>query len=1024
MFKKIILILFAGTIIFSLATSSSKGQDVYFGKNKVQYKNFDWYYIQTDHYDVYYYGLKSNLAEFAAKTLEEATPSLEKILKYEVRKRIPIIVYDSPNDFQQTNVTSELIGENVGGFTEVFKNRVVVPFNGSYEEFRHVLTHELTHAFTFDMLYGNLIGNLLSAEYLQLPLWFAEGFAEYFSRGGWDIEADMILRDATVNGYLYSLDLAGGYLVYKEGQSAIKYIVDKYGEEKISEIIRKGKGMRSFYKSLKSAIGLDERELSEEWMKNLRKEYWPEIAQRQEPKDFAKQLTNHQKDGSYMNEKPAFSPQGDRIAIFSDRSEYTEIYIISAVTGKVIEKVVKGERSGDLESLHSYVSGLSWSPDGRDMTFVSKSQGKDALCLVNVKKKRIYKKFKFNLDAVFSPAWSPDGKRIAFVGVTAGRTDLYLTDITNGVLEKLTEDDYDDRDPAWSPDGKTIAFSSDRSTDNSKDTNYVYGSYNIFLLDFGTKTIKPFTREGENNFSPVFSPDGSRICFGSTRNGISNLYLQSIDSLESYPLTNILTGCFTPSWSKDGEKIVFSSFYKGGWDIFLLKDIKPIHEDGTPLTKTAFVLEKELKADIPPDTARKEEPQKERKKLDFSYYVFKSTEDELDSLSQMLKEPKPEKETLVTRLPSGEYKKNKYKLKFTPDIISGALSYDTFFGFQGESYIAVSDIFGNHNFYLATDLFNTIDQSNFQLVYLYLPKRIDYGIGIFHTKYYYIDSTDRLFSDRIYGATGLLSLPFSKFSRAELNLSHFSIDRKYYDPNAEGVFEDRSVKVLLSTFSWVKDNVIWGITGPVNGKRSIISFEWSPDISNRSISFTSLWFDYRRYLHFLKNRFGFAFRVTAGRSDGEQARHFFLGGISNWIEPKLATENIYGVNDLYFSGIITPLRGYEYYEVEGTRYFLTNFEFRYPFIEYLSMGFPPLSFRYITGAMFLDLGGAWNDTKRFKGGTTENGNSRLKDIKAGFGFGARINLGIFVLRYDAGWKTDFDKVSAKPRHYFSLGAEF
>lgn len=324
MFRKIILTLFVGILILY---SSTTAQEVYFGKNKVQYKNFEWYYIQTEHYDIYYYGSGDNLAQFAAKTLEEATPPLEKILNYEVKKRIPVILYNSPSEFQQTNVISELIEENVGGFTEVFKNRVVVPFNGSYEDFRHVLTHELTHAFIFDMLYGNLIGNILTAEFLQLPLWFAEGFAEYFSRGGWDIEADMILRDATVNGYLNPLEQAGGYLVYKEGQSVIKYIVDKYGEEKISEILYKGKRSRSFDKSLKSAIGLDERGLSEEWMKGLREEYWPEIALRKEPKDFAKQLTNHQKDGSYLNEKPAFSPQGDRIAIFSDRSDYTEIYI-------------------------------------------------------------------------------------------------------------------------------------------------------------------------------------------------------------------------------------------------------------------------------------------------------------------------------------------------------------------------------------------------------------------------------------------------------------------------------------------------------------------------------------------------------------------------------------------------------------------------------------------------------------------------------------------------------------------------
>ncbi|HVP36774.1 MAG TPA: hypothetical protein VMT04_07235, partial [Terriglobales bacterium] len=682
MSKKKGMILLTALFIFCLTTSSSLGQgeDLNFGKNKVQYQNFTWYYIQSKHYDIYYYDLGLHIAEFAAKTLEEATPRLEKIFNYQTRKRIPIILYNSPNNFQQTNVTSELIEENVGGFTEQFKTRVVLPFDGSYEHFRHVLTHELTHAFTFDMLYGDLVGNLLSAEYVQEPLWFAEGFAEYFSLGGVDIEGDMILRDGSINGYLIPLELAGGFLVYKEGQSAIQYIIKKYGEEKIAEILHQAKSKRSFERSLKSAIGLDENGLDEEWMKDLKKEYWPEIAARQEPKDFAKQLTNHQKDGSYLNEKPAFSPLGDRIAIFSDRKDYTEIYIISAIDGKVIDKVVRGERSGDLESLHSYVSGLSWSPDGRDITFVSKSQGKDVLCLVDVKKKKIYKRFKFNLESLLSPAWSPDGGNIVFTGVKEGRTDLYLTDIKTGTLQKLTDDDYDDREAAWSPDGKSIAFSSDRPLGAKYDSTYTYGHYNIFLLDPVSREIKPFTQGGEDNISPSFSPDGKRICFVSNRNGISNLYVQEMDSSTTYPLTNILTGCFTPSWSKDGEKMAFTCFYKGGWDIFLLKNIKPVTENGAPLAKTTLILEKEKPAEIPADTTQKKtEPQAE-KKLDLSYYVFKSTEDKLDSLAKPI--VPAEKETLAAKLTPIVYTPKKYKLKFTPDIISGNIGYSTFFGFQ------------------------------------------------------------------------------------------------------------------------------------------------------------------------------------------------------------------------------------------------------------------------------------------------------------------------------------------------------
>jgi dipeptidyl aminopeptidase/acylaminoacyl peptidase len=1020
--------LLSGMFLLLLANPGN-AQEPYFGKNKVQYETFDWYFIRTGNFDIYFYQDEYHLAKFAADVLEDAYVKVREELRYDLRGRVPVIIYNSHSDFQQTNVIPYLIEEGVGGFTEVFKNRIVVPFTGSYEDYRHVLHHELTHAVTFDMLYGNMAGSLLSQQYLfQLPLWFAEGYAEYSSRGGWDIQADMILRDATVNGYLAPLDLAGGYLVYKEGQSAIGYIVNKYGEEKLSEILEKGKTSLSMDKALKSAIGLDTKGLSEEWAKYLRKEYWPEIASRSEPKDFAKQLTDHTKDGSYMNERPAFSPQGDRLAIFSDRSDYTEVYIISAIDGKVIERLVKGERSGDLESLHSYVSGLSWSPDGRSLAFVSKSKGKDVLSLIDVRKKKIYKRLRFNLDAMRSPSWSPDTGKIVFVGIENGKTDIYSCDLETEQARRLTDDYYDDEDPSFSPDGKFIAFSSDRPISSFEDSaSHEYGHYNLHLYDLESHQTTPLTENQGNNASPTWSPDGRKLCFVSDRNGTYNLYVLDLDSSVTFPISNVLSGCFSPSWSKDGEKIAFSAFQKGGWNIFLLKEIKPVSPEGGALAKTPYLLA--LEADtisIESDTAESEglsfaeEEETVEEKPDFTSYVFKAGQSELDSLDDVLEEKAVEKkDTLSTKLPSGEYAKKKYKLKFSPDLVSGGLSYDTYYGLSGQSFISISDMFGNHTFLLATDLVNTIDQSNFQLFYLYMPKRINYGAGILHTKYYYIDSYDRLFSDRVYGALGYMSIPFSKFTRADVDLTQISVDRVYYDPP----YDDRSVKVLLASLSLINDTVIWGHTGPVNGSRSLFSYEYAPYVTPRYLSYGAAIVDYRKYWHF-KKRYSFTFRSTGGFSHGEDKKKFYLGGISNWIGPSLGSEEIYGINDLYFGNVITPLRGYKYFDVEGSKFFLTNIEFRYPFVEHLVMKFPlPFSIHYVNGALFYDMGAAWDENSKFKGGTSEGG-SRLKDIKAGFGFGARANLGFFVLRYDAAWSTDFDSVSPKPRHYLSLGAEF
>src|SRR3972149_8994734 len=128
------LFLSAAFFIFTSAFAQDSG----FGKNKVQYRDFEWSYIQTENFDIYYYPGGYELAKFAAEVLENAYLQVVDELRYQLKKRAPIIVYQSPNEFQQTNIISDLIEENVGGFTEAFINRVVVPYNGSFEDFRHV----------------------------------------------------------------------------------------------------------------------------------------------------------------------------------------------------------------------------------------------------------------------------------------------------------------------------------------------------------------------------------------------------------------------------------------------------------------------------------------------------------------------------------------------------------------------------------------------------------------------------------------------------------------------------------------------------------------------------------------------------------------------------------------------------------------------------------------------------------------------------------------------------------------------
>jgi hypothetical protein len=134
-----------------LLTASLPAQDTQFGKNKVQYKNFEWYFIQTSHFDIYFDKGSEPIALFTADAIESSYTAVSNSFRYKLAKRVPIIVYNSHNTFQQTNVVSEYLEEGIGGVTELFKNRVALPFEGDYKKFRHVIHHELVHAVLNDM---------------------------------------------------------------------------------------------------------------------------------------------------------------------------------------------------------------------------------------------------------------------------------------------------------------------------------------------------------------------------------------------------------------------------------------------------------------------------------------------------------------------------------------------------------------------------------------------------------------------------------------------------------------------------------------------------------------------------------------------------------------------------------------------------------------------------------------------------------------------------------------------------------
>jgi dipeptidyl aminopeptidase/acylaminoacyl peptidase len=109
-------------------------------------------------------------------------------------------------------------------------------------------------------------------------------------------------------------------------------------------------------------------------------------------------------------------------------------------------------------------------------------------------------------------------------------------------------------DPRVSPDGKWVAF-----TVSVPDLEANSSNSDIWVMPIGGGDPFQLTRSPKSDHSPRWSPDGRRIAFISSRDGVSNLYLLSVKGGEARKITDSKTNLYSPIWAKDGKHILCGS---------------------------------------------------------------------------------------------------------------------------------------------------------------------------------------------------------------------------------------------------------------------------------------------------------------------------------------------------------------------------------------------------------------------------------------------------------------------------------
>ena len=1040
-----------------------------FGQNKVQYQNFDWNYIQTPHFDIYYYENQKFLAEFAADVAEESYEQISVHLRWDLKKRVSIMVYNSHNEFQQTNVIRSYMREGVGGVTELYKNRVVFPFEGNYAQFRHVIHHELVHALINDMVYGGSMQHVISSRTkIRVPIWSNEGLAEYLS-SGWDTKADMVIRDIAVHERMPSIKELNYFMAYKGGQSLWKFIAEKYGREKIGDVFRSMKRTQNAEKGYERSLGMNYEELTKQWHKYLKKEYWPDIIDRDPLEDMSEKITDHKKARNFYNVSPSISPDGSMVAVLSDQMGFFDILLLDAITGKKIKKLIKGNRSVDFEELKWLQPGISWSPDSKKIVLAAKAGKSDALHIINVEDRK-NEKIQLEMNGVFSAAWSPKGDQIAFIGQVENSSDIYIYNIDNKESVRITDDVFSDSYPSWNPSGTEIIFVSDRGEFISNDFkgkmyDHNFKQTDIYSINILNRKITRYTDTDYNESHPIWSNTEKSIFYTSDYNGVWNLFKMNFEEDGSineelnrnnqyYAITNVLTGLQQPTISQNDEMLIFAGYSGIGWDLYSITNPHNLKKE--IIQPTNFILNNDKEKETIADLRRHKSNIKPESSNDYSNWIFADGYQHLNTIIE------PELSDKIVSIDSsqvnGEYISKVYKTRFTLDLVSGNVQISNVFGTSGMTYFSFSDILGDHQISFGTEMVLTLENSDYFFQYAYLKNRLDYYFVGFQTANFFNVGMYSLGRLRHYGFQTLVSHPFSKFQRFDYGISvhniNYSILNQISDPFGHIEYEEISesdYSVILPSISWVYDNSIFGFTGPIDGFRKNTTFTISPGGDNK-LKFQTIKSDLRKYWRFGKD-YTFAFRAFFGKSLGLNKQKFFLGGmpyllagggetngdkdISLFREVLLDTSNASLIHDLYFTEYAFPLRGARFAERFGNNASLFNLEIRFPFINYLALGFPlKILFGNIKGHAFMDIGAAWDETREFDKATRygEN-NSRWPgrygdDISGEFspwittiGLGTKINLGYFLLRIETAWDKNTNGYS-KPQWYFSLGPDW
>lgn len=232
----------------------------------------------------------------------------------------------------------------------------------------------------------------------------------------------------------------------------------------------------------------------------------------------------------------------------------TRIAYVTRGGSRYTLRVADADGEGGQVALNSNEPIISpaWSPDGRELAYVSFEQQKAVVYAQDVLsgKRRVIANFRGSNSA---PAWSPDGQSLAVTLSRDTGSQLYVIGRNGENPRRLTSSQAIDTEPAFTPDGRSIYFVSDRG-----------GGPQIYRMPAaGGGNPERVTFAGSYNISPAISPDGRTMAYISRQGGAFRLYTMDLSGNAMPVALTDTSDDESPSFAPNGRLIIYATRTQG-----------------------------------------------------------------------------------------------------------------------------------------------------------------------------------------------------------------------------------------------------------------------------------------------------------------------------------------------------------------------------------------------------------------------------------------------------------------------------